>query len=81
MSRTIQSPRHEALRTLLIACRKKAGLTQAQVAAALGRPQSYVATVEQGQRRVDVVTLLDLSDAIGFDASELLKQVKSTPKD
>jgi transcriptional regulator with XRE-family HTH domain len=67
MSRTLQSPRHEALRAFLVEKRKKAGLTQAVVAQRLGRHQSFVATVESGQRRIDVVELLDFGGAIGFD--------------
>ena len=37
--------------------RLKAGLTQVQVAAALGRPQSYVTKCELGERRVDPIEL------------------------
>ena len=34
-------------------------MTQADVALALGRPQSFVSKCEAGQRRVDVVELQD----------------------
>ena len=37
--------------------RRTAGLTQAQVAAKLRRPQSFVSKCESGERRVDVVEL------------------------
>lgn len=37
--------------------RKKAGLTQVDVAKALGRPQSYVTKCELGERRIDPVEL------------------------
>src|SRR3984893_7788776 len=50
MSQTLGSSRHEALRALIVEKRKKAGLTQAQVAKRLRRYQSFVATVEGGQR-------------------------------
>ena len=80
MSRTIRSPRHEVLRAFLVERRKAAGLTQAQVAATLARPQSYVATVEQGDRRVDVVTLLDLAEAIGFDPRDIITSMERAPK-
>jgi transcriptional regulator with XRE-family HTH domain len=67
MSQTLQSPR-----------RKKAGLTQSEVAVKLGRYQSFVANIESGQRRIDVVELLDLGAAIGFDPREAIKRLKST---
>jgi HTH-type transcriptional regulator/antitoxin HipB len=78
MSRTLRSPRHEALRSLLVEKRKRADLTQAQVAAKLGRYQSFVATIESGQRRIDVVEFLDLAEAIGFDPREVIGRIRST---
>jgi transcriptional regulator with XRE-family HTH domain len=77
MSRTLRSPRHEALRALLVEKRKRAGMTQAQVAKKLRRYQSFVATVESGQRRIDVVELLDFADAIGFDPRDAIKRLRS----
>jgi transcriptional regulator with XRE-family HTH domain len=76
MSHTLWSARHEALIALLVEKRKKAGLTQAAVAKKLRRYQSYVATVESGQRRIDVVEFLDLADAIGFDPREAIKRLQ-----
>lgn len=80
MSRSLHSPRHDALCAILADRRRSAGLTQTQVADALRRPQSYVATVEQGQRTVDVVTLLDFAEVIGFDPYEVLREVAAQPK-
>lgn len=56
--------------------RERAGLRQAQVARALGRHQPFIATLESGQRRIDVVELIELAEAIGFDPSRLLKKVQ-----
>jgi transcriptional regulator with XRE-family HTH domain len=72
MSRTIQSPRHRALAALIAEERKKARLTQAVVAKRLGRHQSFVATVESGQRRIDVIELIEFGAAIGFDPSTVI---------
>lgn len=41
----------------LVRARHEAGLTQAQVAARLGKPQSFVSKSEAGERRVDAVEL------------------------
>ncbi len=60
MSRTLQSSKHRALKEFLVEKRKKAGLTQADVAKKLRRYQSFVANVETGQRKLDVVELLAL---------------------
>jgi transcriptional regulator with XRE-family HTH domain len=37
--------------------RRRAGLTQVQVAKALGRPQSFVTKCELGERRIDPIDL------------------------
>jgi len=75
MSRTLRSWRHEALVAFLIDRREKAKLTQAELAKKLGRYQSFVARVESGQRRIDIIELLDLAEAIGFDPREALKRL------
>jgi transcriptional regulator with XRE-family HTH domain len=77
MSKTFDSPRHEALAKFVTHKRKKAGMTQAEVAASLGRYQSFIADIESGQRRIDVIQLLDIADAIGFDAREAIKMLRA----
>lgn len=80
MSRTLSSPRHEAMRAFLVEARKAAGLTQAEVARRLRRHQSFIATVEAGQRRIDVVELLDFAEAIGFEPERLIRRIKTARK-
>ena len=77
MSRTLTSPRHKALTSYLIEQRRKAKLTQAQVARKLRRYQSFVATVESGQRRIDLIEFLEFADAIGFDPVAAIKALAS----
>ncbi len=82
MAKTIRSSGHEALCDALIAERKAAGLTQAQLANRLHRHQSFVARVESGERRIDVVELIVLARAIGVDPVELLSAADAaTDKD
>jgi transcriptional regulator with XRE-family HTH domain len=81
MSRTYGSSRHLALANFLVEKRKQAGLTQADVAKKLRRYQSFVATVEGGQRKVDVVELLAFAEAIGFDPREALKRLAAVKAD
>lgn len=51
------SSRYREFLRLLKAARRRAGLTQVQVARALGRPQSFVAKCEAGERRMDIIEL------------------------
>lgn len=72
MAKTIRSSGHEALCEALIAARKEAGLTQADLASKLKCHQSFVARIESGERRIDVIELIVLSRAIGTDSASLL---------
>ena len=51
--------------TQLRTAREEAGLTQADVAVGLGKPQSYVSKCESGERRVDVVELEEFANLYG----------------
>lgn len=75
MDKTLTSPRHRALIEQLIAARHRRGMTQTQLATALNEYQSFVARLESGQRRVDVVELIRLSDILGFAPDEMVKAV------
>jgi transcriptional regulator with XRE-family HTH domain len=67
---------YERLPELLIRERKRAGLSQAALAAKLGKPQSYVSKCEQGERRVDVVEFLEIADALGADPAALVEELR-----
>jgi transcriptional regulator with XRE-family HTH domain len=73
MGKSIHSPQHQKLRELLIAARKKASMTQAEVAELLGRPQSFVAKYEGGERRLDVIEFMQVARAVGADPARLLR--------
>ncbi|PWB88880.1 transcriptional regulator [Methylocystis sp. MitZ-2018] len=76
LAKTLGSPRHKALIDLLIQKREAAGLTQADLAERLGEYQSFVARLESGERRVDVVEFLQLADVLGFDAAQAIARLK-----
>ena len=53
----VHAPEYQYLLKRLRAARRARGLTQDQVAAALGRHQSYVTKCELGERRLDPIDL------------------------
>jgi transcriptional regulator with XRE-family HTH domain len=77
MGKSIHSPQHQKLRELLIAARKKAKLTQAEVAERLGRPQSFVAKYEGGERRLDVVEFIEVARVVDLDPARAVRTVAS----
>ena len=73
LSRTLGTSRHRALIAFLTQKRKDAGLSQSELAKALGEYQSFVARMESGQRRVDVVEYENLAEILKFDVYEFFK--------
>lgn len=67
--------REKTLRERLKQARLAAGLRQADVAQQLGKPQSYVAKIESGERRLDFIEVLDLCVTIGLDPCELTTEL------
>ena len=54
---SVHTARYRRLLERLREAREASGLSQTEVAKALGKPQSWVSNVEHGQRRLDVVEL------------------------
>ena len=73
--KSLRSPDHVRLIDLLIAAREKAGLTQQQLADRLGRPQSFVAKYEGGERRIDVVEFIAISRALDLDPARAVREI------
>ena len=72
MSQSVHSPQYRRFLRLLVKTRESCGLTQVEVAHAIGRPQSFVSKAESGERRLDVVELLQLLSAMGVDPVEFV---------
>lgn len=70
--------RYQALRSLIEEARLKAGLSQKDVADALGVHQTWVSKIEGGERRLDVVEFLELAEALGVDPFKLLRKLSAT---
>lgn len=72
MPKSLRTPRQHRLQALLTEVRKARELTQSDVAARLGRPQSFVAKYEGGERRLDVVEFVAVAEALDTDPCALL---------
>jgi transcriptional regulator with XRE-family HTH domain len=77
MQKSVHTKEYRALRLELRAMREKAGLSQRDLAAKLGVPHSWVAKVEGGERRIDVVELGWFAAACGENAYRILSRIKS----
>lgn len=67
MPKSVFTDAYASLLQNLIAMRKRAGVTQVELAARLGKPQSFVSTTERGVRRLDVLEFYAIAKALGLD--------------
>lgn len=75
MPKSTGSPEYQRLRGLLSQLRDEAGLTQVQLAKRLGVPQSYVSKYENGTRRLDMIEVRQVIDAIGVKPGVFLERL------
>ncbi len=76
MPKSVFSPAYDRLRRMLVDVRERAGLTQTALAKRLGRPQSYVAKYEGGERRLDVVEFLEIAEALGVRPERFIADLR-----
>ena len=62
---------------VLVRARERAKLKQAEVAARLGLPASYLSKIESGTRRLDVIELIRIAEAMGVDPAEIVSEVEA----
>ena len=72
LEKTLGSKEHRALIDFLVQQRERLGMTQSELADAIGEYQSFVARLESGQRRLDVIEFLRLAEVLQFDAKAVL---------
>ncbi|MCF6273961.1 MAG: helix-turn-helix domain-containing protein [Rhodobacteraceae bacterium] len=73
MSKSIYNEEYRKLIDALKSARITAGMTQQQVADALGKPQSFVAKVEGFERRLDIIEFWRIALLLEANPIELLK--------
>jgi transcriptional regulator with XRE-family HTH domain len=73
----VQQKDYKVLGAALAAARDRAGLTQQQLARLLRKPQSFVSNYERGQRRIDVLELLRIMEALDGDPHRVLSDVQA----
>ena len=75
MRKSVHSRKNRILIEKLVEARKAAGMTQQALADQLGRPQSFVAKYENGERRLDVVEFLQIAELIGADPHKIIREI------
>lgn len=74
--KSIRTNEYSALLRRLVAARKGADVTQQELAARLGRPQSFVSKYERQERRLDVIEFIEICRALGMAAAGLVQELE-----
>lgn len=75
MAKGTQDARYKLLIEGLAGARRKAGMSQAELAAQLGHRQQFVSKYESGERRLDFVEVLDIAKALDIPLQTLIAHV------
>ena len=73
--KALRTPQHQELLRQLVAAREKSGLTQQELAEHLHRHQSFIAKLEGGERRLEVIEFVQICRAIGVKPEQILRKL------
>lgn len=68
----------ESLQRLLRQIRLDVGLRQVDLANRLGRPQSFVSKYESGEKRLDILELRQICEAVGISLVEFVRRLEDS---
>lgn len=69
------TPAYACARGVLLRARRRSGLSQRDLARALGKANSHVTRIERGQRRIDLIEFHAMAQVLGHDPVELFSEV------
>ncbi|VEA63164.1 transcriptional regulator, y4mF family [Serratia plymuthica] len=72
---SVYSTEYQLVIKILRDARIEKCITQTKLAEALGRPQSFIAKVENGERKLDVVEFAVMARLLGVDAGAVLGMI------
>lgn len=75
MAGAIYSQAQNAVARAFADARRDAGMKQSDLAAAIGKHQSYISDIERGQRRIDALELYVISQALGLKPTDFYKML------
>lgn len=80
MPKSLRTPAQRALQKILAEKRASLGLTQADIAGRLERPQSFVAKYELGERKLDLIEFCAIARVLKTDPLLLFREFLEAAK-
>jgi transcriptional regulator with XRE-family HTH domain len=81
VKKSLQRREYKILLQVLYQLRTSSGLRQEDLASKLDEPQSFVSKIECGERRIDLVELKDICEALGSSLEEFITEFKKALND
>ena len=72
-----EDPNERIVLALLRAARQEAGMRQVDLAERLRQPQSYVSKYESGERRLDLLELRQVCNALDISLEAFIRRLES----
>jgi DNA-binding transcriptional regulator YiaG len=73
---SVHTTAYKHLLSTIVEARSKAGLSQAQLAQRIGKPASFVGKYEVGERRLDVIELMVVLNALDADSTDFILELR-----
>ncbi|HKR00072.1 MAG TPA: helix-turn-helix transcriptional regulator [Pyrinomonadaceae bacterium] len=80
MKKRIYMTQRNRMTDLLREVRLEAGVTQVELAARIEKDQAYVSRYESGQRKLDLLEVREICQAIGITLEEFVKRLEKVLK-
>lgn len=77
MPKSTFSDAYAVLLEVLVDARRGQRMTQSILATTLGKPQSFIAKIENGERRIDVIEFCAVVSALGLDPAVLFAKLQA----
>ncbi len=78
MEKSISTPEQRKLQELLRQVRLGAGLRQQDLAEKLALPQSFVSKYESGERRLDLLEIRQICEALGVSLQDFVERLEKS---
>ena len=75
MGRWVSSHSYQVAIGILVRARRQADLTQRELASRLAKPPSFIAKIETGERRLDIVEFIAIARELGMAPGIIIDQI------
>ena len=80
MASSLHSGKYQVFREMIVKIRKDGDITQVQLAKELGKPQSYISKIENGERRIDFTEFIEIASILKIDTQQFIKTYQKKAK-